>query len=821
MRAMIAEHSLAKNTGFMLWVEKNRATLFAAALLLFLILAYFLKALTSPSSIIYSPHSDLITYISKVHFIQYISWTYHHQIALWNPYSLLGNSMIGNNVSWIFYPFNLQYYFTSSPFPVTINFMLHFFLMGFFTFLYVRKISGSATAAIFSAIAMTFSGRILLLPYDGHIFFLGFAYFPLFLFLTEIIIEKKSLIYSVLLAGALTLQFLGTHVQLFFYSVFVLAMYALFRLFTEYQKNREIRKVGKAAFMLGAALALFLLISAFQFLPFMETALISDRGSHDAKFASTYSFLPIDIPTIVLPNLLGTPLHNTQFGPQNYWEQNIYFSITALVLATLAIIYARNVYVTFFTLLLLFSFFFSFGQLNHLPIFNLFRVPSRMLYFGTFAVSALSGYGALLVKKSSIRNVKIVYILPILLVAALLLTAGFSTGMGKQKASSFLKDIISSKMEAAQISKETAERYTGKLDVIYQDIKNDLVKTTIFLALNTILLFVTLKINGRTLKTALLTVILVLMLADLWTFGQPFLSVAHTKDAFRQDEFIPIMEGDKENGTYRVIDFSNTSAVYSNMAIRHGINVVSYDSQNLNTVAKYMATAFNTKLTNYNIETVLQPEAITNPSLINLINVKYIMSNVTTGKPIGNLSTILIAKNKTKALYKNLDYKEKAFMAYRTETVPNEDAAFKRLRDSTTDFSRTIIIETVEAAKNETEQPAQMIEHENKTAHTVKITRNDPNTIEIEAETARQGMLFLSEPFAPGWTATVDGQKARLYKANGAFMAVPVEEGKHTVKFNYAPRSFYFGVAITAAAIAAIAAYYTAKLLRLRKRLIY
>lgn len=795
------------------------STLAAAGLLLSLIVLYFLKAITSPSKIIYSPHSDLIMYISKVHFIQYISWFYYHQIPLWNSYSFLGNSMIGNSISWIFYPFNLAYYFTSNPFPVTINFMLHFFLLGFFTFLYVRKISGSTIAAIFSAVAMTFSGRILLLLYGGQVFFLGFAYFPLFLYLTELIIEKKKLAYAIPLGLALTLQFIGTHIQLFFYSVFVLSMYVAFRLLAEFLKDRDIKNTTKGASVICVAFALFLLTSSFQLLPFIETAVISDRGMADTSFASSYKFWLPALPTAVLPNLLGTPLHDTQFGQPNYVEQNIYFGLTALILAVLAVRYKRNKYTGFFIFIVAFSLFFSLAYLNQLPGFNLFRVASRMFFFGAFAVAVLCGYGALHLSRSSLRNVKAVYILPILLVAAILVTAGFSTGMGKQKAISFLEGVISSKLEAWQISKETAESYTGKLDVIYKDIRSDLVKATFFLALNTILLFVILRIEKRTLKIALLAVLLVLMLADLWSFGQPFFSLAHPNEAFRQDEFIPIMEADKDKETYRVVDFSNTGAVYSNMAVRHGVNVVSYDSQNLNTVVRYIATTFNIKLANYNIETTLQPGAITNPSLINLINVKYILSNVTTSEQVEKLNTTLVAKTKTKSLYRNLDYKEKAFMVYRVETVQNEDEAFQRLRDSTTDFSKTVVIETAEATKDEKLQQLTGKENETAQTHTVRITRNAPNTIDIEAETAKPGLLFLSEPFAPGWMVRVDEQKARLYKANGAFMAVAVKEGRHTVKFNYAPASFYFGAAITAVTMVAMAVYYMVKLLRPRLRL--
>jgi uncharacterized membrane protein YfhO len=49
--------------------------------------------------------------------------------------------------------------------------------------------------------------------------------------------------------------------------------------------------------------------------------------------------------------------------------------------------------------------------------------------------------------------------------------------------------------------------------------------------------------------------------------------------------------------------------------------------------------------------------------------------------------------------------------------------------------------------------------------------------------------------------AEVDGVKAPVIRANYAFMAVPVAQGNHTVRFEFAPNSFRVGSILSAFAV--------------------
>lgn len=71
----------------------------------------------------------------------------------------------------------------------------------------------------------------------------------------------------------------------------------------------------------------------------------------------------------------------------------------------------------------------------------------------------------------------------------------------------------------------------------------------------------------------------------------------------------------------------------------------------------------------------------------------------------------------------------------------------------------------------------------------------------------RENLVFYAVPYEDGWTATVDGKPVRVEKANVGFMAVPVPEGEHTVRFNYMTPGLKAGVCITIASAVIFAAY--------------
>lgn len=76
----------------------------------------------------------------------------------------------------------------------------------------------------------------------------------------------------------------------------------------------------------------------------------------------------------------------------------------------------------------------------------------------------------------------------------------------------------------------------------------------------------------------------------------------------------------------------------------------------------------------------------------------------------------------------------------------------------------------------------------------------------LETTSERPALLVLADAYDPGWRASVDGAGARLLRANVAFRAVAVPEGRHVIELVYRPRAVGTGLAVSGAAIVVAAA---------------
>jgi len=74
-------------------------------------------------------------------------------------------------------------------------------------------------------------------------------------------------------------------------------------------------------------------------------------------------------------------------------------------------------------------------------------------------------------------------------------------------------------------------------------------------------------------------------------------------------------------------------------------------------------------------------------------------------------------------------------------------------------------------------------------------------SVVVTATAAQRSLLVLGDNWFPGWTATVDGVRKPIYRANYAFRGVFLDPGRHEVKFTYTPGSFRAGVALGTVAI--------------------
>jgi hypothetical protein len=84
------------------------------------------------------------------------------------------------------------------------------------------------------------------------------------------------------------------------------------------------------------------------------------------------------------------------------------------------------------------------------------------------------------------------------------------------------------------------------------------------------------------------------------------------------------------------------------------------------------------------------------------------------------------------------------------------------------------------------------------------ITLEDPRQVVIDATAPSDGFLLLADTFYPGWTATVDGVPAPIYRANVSTRGIALPKGRHDVRFFYDPPGFVRGAWISVIALVSL-----------------
>lgn len=85
-----------------------------------------------------------------------------------------------------------------------------------------------------------------------------------------------------------------------------------------------------------------------------------------------------------------------------------------------------------------------------------------------------------------------------------------------------------------------------------------------------------------------------------------------------------------------------------------------------------------------------------------------------------------------------------------------------------------------------------------------RIAEERPERVVAEVNSDAAGILVLTDLAYPGWTAEADGHPAEILVADGVFRAVALTAGAHRVVFSYRPLSLAVGLALSAAAVAAL-----------------
>jgi hypothetical protein len=714
-----------------------------------------------------------------------------HSIPLWNPYLYGGLPFVDAMHGDTFYPLAILQFILPLYKALGWKLILTVVFAGIFTFYCMRFFGFSRGISLIGALAYMFSANLVSWVYAGHD---GRMYVTSLLPLNFLFLEKslrsRKLIHFILFGGTIGLLILANHPQLAYFAMWGLGLYFLFNLIWDYKDNKKIARLIKPVVYFAVALLLGLALSLVQILPtYIYVNKYSPRaeGGKGYEFATSWSFHPEELVSQFVPEFAGLNLEteNSYWGRNPFKINSDYGGIVPLLFAIMALILVRNRKVWFFSGLGLLALIYSLGA--HTPLFRLFyhfvpqvknfRAPGLILFLLVFSILVLAVFGVEKiiqlneaktgVPKELNDKKKMNKLLLILPLAAFVFAFLFSVAGGALL--SIWNAILYSDIPAP------------KKDIMLLNLPNITRGLWItFLLVGGVCLGIYLYLQDKLKRSYFLFWIGALLFLDLWRWDAKFIQNFDYQSYFQKDQVVEYLKQDKE--PFRTLAISGTFPVSNYLALYgieeafgyHGNVLRRYDEF---TEKKYLESArTQAEYGQRYVSFLFGPKP-------DLLNVKYLLFK---GVLPDTSKYKLVYRACDKNIYINSAYLPRARMVYKYEIIRDKDKILQRLKEPDFDYRGTIILE--EEPEIEGCRDASLC-----VSTPARVTENKINSLTVEAETDKPGLLVLSENAYPAWKALVDGKKTKIYTADYIFRAIPLEKGKHKIDLVYSSKPYNIG----------------------------
>lgn len=727
-------------------------TFWIPLVLLGLVLLFMLPFLRPPTGIEVLDGHDLVNQQYPLFSLIFDSVRDGKGLPLWNPYQFAGQSIVSNPQSSVVYPPAWIMALTGVPRGVGWLAILHLWLGGWGMAMFIRRLGASSVGALIGGIIYTFSAFTAAHLNGSTLnYLMCWALLPWMAAAYLWSIKQPNWTPSLLAGGIVGITILSGHPPMFYFGVLWLTALWIYLSLTREVKPLFGMRTLFIMLVVGA------ILGAALWLPVADFTLRSTRtGAASLGFSNSYALPPGQALTLLFPNLFGDPV-NGYWGVPFYEELTIYIGVLPLVTVFLS----RRRPVTY-----LLAAFVAIGLVvsmgidgglfpilyRILPGYQLFRVPSRALYFVQVGGAGLAALWITDLQSSSyLERIRLLRPalrrgLPILVIlclaAAFLLIAVFNAF-------------------SADPNPPWRIYHTASVAAL----------TGIFAVLTWIVLRVwTLNwINFR--WPLLLTGVVILM--DLWRISAPLVTVSAVDVPEMWKAMSRVAPATPD---FRVMTVPDEVIWQAGLTYTHHLNANGYDP--------LVSDAYQRLLdaSHYNP---------TSP-IARLLGVRYVISD----KPYewsglsGKESLTLKSQDVGWYIYEAANALPRTFVSPTFQVVEDDEAARQKLAASDSSTLPTLVSQPPDCESSSASDET--------LSDTAQIVSYEPNLVDITTASPQPGILVLTDSYDPNWSVTVDSIPATLLRVDTALRGVCLPAGQHQVRFDYQPKAFFAGVIIAA-----------------------
>lgn len=679
-------------------------------------------------------------------------------VPYWSAHVYGGMPFMAGFHPGVFYPPSIFLFLKDTTLALNLFYMVHFLILGFFSFLLARSWGISLIAALCCGITGMLSGFMVASVLLSN-FFLAAVWLPMIFWLFHQFWMRRQIGYLMGLVLAIAAQTLAACPEICIMTVLLLYVHSVCFL----PRAPGFSGMARIAGTLGLAVILALGLAALQLIPTSKLVEHSfrDQGlSYESHVASSLS--PTKLSTLAVSPDYGDLL-NTREYPSWFsgFLHTLYMGILGLALVLIGFIFRREKPIGFWLVVFLFGILLALGKYNPLyelvypwvPLLNMFRFPEKYFFISSFAAVFLSGY----VLDALIREVRErrLNIIPVL--TLLILLFGFVLYLGMREN--------------------------------YLDPELPLVILLVFCF--ALVMFYYRKISS----TVFAALVCILVVTDLGAKDVKLLPTIDRKFYENPPLFMDIVGN--SSGKYRIYSGMIEKKPNPDM---NPIGPTWMDEINL---AKQYLHPFTGMVSGVehagglpglglelrkHVEwyyAMIQALPEKRLRMLKRSNVKFwIDEDALT--PFNAQGDPLILPSRVKVLEGALP---RAFLVGRMKLEEDAKILDTYYDESFDPLSEVLLGESV---------PFEPSVHFNGSVASVTYR---PNGVTVKTKQEGRGFLVLLDSFFPGWTVKVDGEEKPVLKANHFYRAVQLDSGSHTLEFEFFPEGFKEGLAVSAFAL--------------------